>query len=340
MIPIPILMVDDRPENLFALQQVLESPSRQLLCAVSGAEALGILLEHEVAMVLLDVQMPEMDGFETATLIRGHRRTRHVPIIFVTANYTEEKHIFQGYAAGAVDYLPKPVDPAILQSKVRVFEELYLQRKQLEDVAARLDAKVAELERLRQELEEKNRILQTLSTLDGLTGIPNRRHFDAVLRTEWQRMQREGGSLGLIMLDIDHFKAFNDHYGHLHGDRCLKRVAASLSAALKRPSDFVARYGGEEFSTILPATDRAGVCRVAENLCAAVANLAIEHAASPTAGHVTISLGASAVIPTPGRHPGDLIQAADAALYLAKSQGRNTWRFQACDPNSCLAPLS
>jgi len=159
MIPIPILLVDDRPENLFALQQVLESPSRQLLYAASGAEALGILLEHEVAMVLLDVQMPEMDGFETASLIRGHRRTRNVPIIFVTANHTEEKHIFQGYAAGAVDYLPKPVETAILQSKVRVFEELYLQRKQLEDVAARLDAKVAELERLRQELEEKNRIL-------------------------------------------------------------------------------------------------------------------------------------------------------------------------------------
>jgi len=341
MIPVTILLVDDRPENLFALRQVLEDdPHRTLLCAHSGQEALRLLLDHEVALVLLDVQMPEMDGFETATLMRSSRRTRHIPIIFVTANHTERAHVFQGYAVGAVDYLPKPVDPVILQSKVRIFEDLYRQRKQLEDVSARLDAKVTELERLRFELEEKNRILHALSLLDGLTGIPNRRHFDDTLRSEWQRMLREGAPIGLIMADVDHFKRFNDHYGHLHGDRCLKRVAGCLSAVLKRPSDFVARYGGEEFAAILPATDHEGTCHVAEALRQAVENLAIDHAASPTTDHVTISLGASSVIPTPGCHPSDLVCAADQALYAAKQSGRNRWCYQGCQPDSCIHPLT
>ena len=339
MIPVTILIVDDRPENLFAMQQLLEDdPHRTLLFAHSGQEALRLLLDHKVALVLLDVQMPEMDGFETADLMRRSRRTRNIPIIFVTANYTEPNHIFQGYAAGAVDYLPKPVNPMVLQSKVRIFEDLYRQRKQLEDANIRLDAKVAELERLRFELEEKNRILHTLSLLDGLVGIPNRRHFDDTLRSEWQRMLREGSPLGLIMIDVDHFKRFNDHYGHLHGDRCLKRVAGCLSAALKRPADFLARYGGEEFVAILPATDRNGTCHVAETLRLAVEHLAINHAASPTADHVTVSLGASSVVPTPGCHPSDLVAAADQALYAAKQSGRNCWRYQGCTPDSCVEP--
>ncbi len=340
MIPTTILLVDDRQENLFVLRQLLEEPGRILLAASSGPEALALLLEHEVAVVLLDVQMPEMDGFETATLMRRSRRTRNVPIIFVTANFTHRDHIFQGYAVGAVDYLPKPVDPAILQSKVRVFEELYRQRKLLEDANTRLDAQVAELQRLRFELEEKNRILQTLSLLDGLTGIPNRRHFDDTLRTEWGRLLREGTSLALIMIDIDHFKCFNDHYGHLHGDRCLKRIAGCLSASLKRPSDFVARYGGEEFAVILPSTDHTGACHVAETLRQAVELLGIEHITSPTANHVTLSLGVSAVVPSPGCHPTDLVHAADQALYAAKHAGRNCWRYQDCTPDACIAPLT
>lgn len=334
--PSDILIVDDRPENLLTLECLLESPERNIIRAASGQEALGAMLRHDFALVLLDVQMPDMDGFETAALMRGNRRTRHIPIIFVTANRTEEHHIFRGYDSGAVDYLFKPLNPQMLQSKVQVFLELHRQRLDLQAKASELDAKVAQLQALQGELEEKNRQLLLLSSLDGLTGIFNRRQFDEVLHLEWQRMSRDKAALALIILDVDHFKLFNDHYGHLAGDRCLRRVAATLAALLKRPADVVARYGGEEFAAILPNSTMHGACAVAEKMRQAVMRLAIEHKISPVHEMVTVSLGVSATIPTPGCQPTDLIEAADQALYRAKLDGRNRIVTLDCAPDSCL----
>lgn len=330
-----ILIVDDRPENLLTLEHLLESPDLNIVRANSGQEALGLLLDHDFALVLLDVQMPDMDGFETAELMRGNKRTRHIPIIFVTANHTESKHIFRGYDSGAVDYLFKPLDPQMLLCKVRIFLEIHRQRQALQAKTRELDARIVELHQLQSELEEKNRQLQLLSSLDGLTGIPNRRQFDEMLGIEWNRMARERLPLSLVILDVDHFKLYNDRYGHLAGDSCLRRVATALAGLLRRPADMVARYGGEEFAAILPGTGLEGAKVVAESMRQAVANLGIEHQDSPVQSVVTVSLGLSAVVPLPGCAPADLLQAADQGLYQAKQEGRDRWISFDCVPAVC-----
>ncbi|MBM9532381.1 GGDEF domain-containing protein, partial [Desulfoprunum benzoelyticum] len=158
---------------------------------------------------------------------------------------------------------------------------IHRQRQALQSKTRELDARIAELHLLQAELEEKNRQLQLISSLDGLTGIPNRRQFDEMLTLEWNRMAREKTPLSLIILDVDHFKRFNDRYGHLAGDSCRRRVAAALAEMIRRPADMVARYGGEEFAAILPGTSLDGAQIVAESMRRTVADLAIEHADSP-----------------------------------------------------------
>ncbi len=321
--PINILIVDDRPVNLLILEEVLADPELHLVKAQSGNEALSLMLEYDFALVLLDVQMPDMDGFETATLMRGRKETSHVPIIFITAISKEEKHIFKGYEAGAVDYMFKPIEPEILKSKVAIFLELYRQKQLLKERTILLDIKVKELMDTQRQLEEANAKLEALSVLDGLTGIPNRRRFDAFFYQEWRRALREGTSLALILIDIDYFKLYNDHYGHHIGDDCLKKVAITMNRALMRPTDLIARYGGEEFVAVLPETDCNGALHIAEQLRAQIEAQAIPHAASRVNNNVTISLGVSAMIPSPNTPPTTLLATADKALYQAKQEGRN-----------------
>lgn len=322
----PILIVDDRPENLLTLEQLLASDDLDIIRAESGHQALEKTLDYEFALILLDVQMPVMDGYETAELLRGNSRTSGIPIIFVTAARKEQSHVFRGYGSGAVDYLFKPLEPNVLQSKVKIFLELYRQRLLLEEQTRELDAKIMELETLKVELEESNAKLRQLSSLDGLTDLPNRRFFDETLAREWRSGIRSKKPLSLILADIDHFKAFNDSYGHVIGDDCLKKVGKGLAATLLREVDTIARYGGEEFAAILPDTDADGGRLIAQRMLDAISGLAIDHDNSPTAPHVTVSLGLFTVVPTPGMLPTDLVETADKALYMAKASGRNTFR--------------
>ena len=321
-----ILIVDDRPENLLTLEQVLESLDLDIIRAESGHQALERTLDHEFALILLDVQMPVMDGYETATLLRGNKKTKNIPIIFVTAARKEDANVFRGYGSGAVDYLFKPLEADVLKSKVKIFLELNNQRLLLEEKTRELDAKVAELEALKHELEDSNEKLRLLSSLDGLTDLPNRRFFDETLVREWQRGRRRQKPLTLLIADIDHFKAYNDAYGHVIGDDCLKEVATGLDKSILREVDTVARYGGEEFAAILPETDEQGGILIAERMLKIIEDLGITHEESPTAGYVTVSIGISTIIPHDGSNATLLIQAADRALYKAKDSGRNTYR--------------
>ena len=308
-------------------EALLDSPELELIRAESGMEALSRTLDHEFALVLLDVQMPDMDGYETAELMRGNKKTRNIPIIFITAADKDREHIFKGYDAGAVDYLFKPLEPAVLQGKVNIFLELHRQRVELEAKTRELDARVAEMKLLQKELEATNEKLLLLSSLDGLTGLSNRRCFDEILEKEWQRGLRNRTPLSLIIADIDYFKAYNDSYGHIQGDTCLKQVAGCLHKALFRDMDMIGRYGGEEFSAILPDTDAQGAEFIAHRMLKAVVGLSIPHHASPTASHVTISLGVATRIPHPDISSSDLIDMADKALYQAKESGRNCCRM-------------
>jgi len=318
-----ILLVDDRPENLLTLESLLDNPDFNIIRALSGAEALERMLDHEIALVLLDVHMPDMDGYETAELMRSNSRTRNIPIIFVTANHMERDHIFKGYDAGGVDYLLKPIAPVVLKCKVGIFLDLHRQKKELELKTQELNAKVVELEELQQQLEEKNRQLKTISNMDGLTGIYNRRYFNEIIENEWHRSMRDQEELSLIMMDIDHFKSYNDTYGHSAGDEALKAVADAINRPMKRRVDTIARYGGEEFVAILPETDSAGALELGQQIMESVREAGIDHAGSPTAPHLTISMGIASIIPGRDDAYTELINAADRALYAAKASGRN-----------------
>lgn len=314
-----ILIVDDRPENLLVLESILEGLDLNIIKATSGNQALGLMIEHDFALVLLDVQMPDMDGFETAELMRGSERTRHIPIIFVTAINKDQKCMFKGYEIGAVDYLFKPIEPLILKSKVKVFIELQKQKQLLEQQKRMLEEKVNEL-LLLQELNYK---LEHISTIDVLTGISNRRSFETIIQTEWKRAIRRSIPLSLIMIDIDHFKQFNDYYGHQEGDKCLRQVAEAIGSSIQRPGDFVARYGGEEFVVVLPETERDGALMVAERIRNNVESLAVKHGRSGVSQYVTVSLGISTLFPEKYHSVEELIRRADRALFQAKYFGRN-----------------
>jgi len=342
-----ILIVDDKPANLLAMEGLLDEVGAELLTVSSGHEALAMLLKYEFALVLLDVQMPDMDGFETATLMRGMKQTRHLPIIFVTAISKEDEHIFRGYDAGAIDYLFKPINPGILRSKVEVFLTIYRQQQLLEKKTIDLDQKVEELlvlkaqmEETNAQLEKANQQLEALSRTDSLTGLANRRQFKEVMIAEWQRALRNGHSLALIMADIDAFKSFNDTYGHLAGDECLRTIALALRSPLMRPSDLAARFGGEEFVILLPSTDLEGSAFIAEAIRQDVEKLAITHVGSDTGGLVTMSFGVTAVKPSTEMVNLNLICTADKALYMAKEQGKNRCvTIPFVEDNDCITHL-
>ncbi|RTR34242.1 diguanylate cyclase [Shewanella atlantica] len=316
-----ILIVDDKLENLITLERLLEHFDVDLIRASSGKEALAHLLDNDFALVLLDVKMPDMDGYEVAELMRGNSRTKQIPIIFVTAESRGDALIFKGYEAGAVDYLLKPLNASIFRSKVGVFVDLFNQKHALKLKTLEFDQKLAELEELQQQLEETNEQLLMLSTTDGLTSLYNRRKFDDIYLEEWQRASRSQNPISLVMLDIDHFKLYNDTYGHHKGDDCLRTIASALQAMDIRHLDKIARIGGEEFAVILPDTDGDGAMLVAERARLAIENLNIPH--ETQFNKVTASFGVSSIIPKREITPKFLMKAVDEALYESKKRGRN-----------------
>lgn len=316
---INILIVDDKQVNLLVLESLLEDMNCNIIKARSGNEALGLMLDYEFALVLLDVQMPDMDGFEVAEFMKMNSKTRYVPIIFVTAISKEKKCMFKGYEIGAVDYLFKPIEPIVLQSKVKIFLELYNQKRLLEEQAKLLELKIKELS----DLKEANFKLENLSTLDGLTAISNRRGFDNYINMSLKECDRYNKPISLIMADIDFFKGYNDNYGHLKGDECIIKVAKAIASSVKRPLDFVARYGGEEFVVILPETDQGSAITIAETIRKNVEALDITHEYSKVCRYVTLSLGVRTVSANMDYSKNKLIDDADKALYRAKLKGRN-----------------
>ncbi len=291
-----ILVVDDMPANIDILVGLL-SDRYKVKAARNGVKALDIArAENPPDLILLDVVMPEMDGYEACEKLKSEPDTASIPIIFVTSLDDDEDEE-KGLKLGAVDYITKPFRSAIVMARV----ENHLRLKSYQD------------------------LLKRQSNLDGLTGLPNRRAFDELLRQEWRRGARLQSPLSLILLDIDFFKQYNDNYGHLAGDECLRQVGRAL-ATVGRSIDFVGRYGGEEFICVLPHTDLSGAIRVAERLKEAVTQLEITHAHSRAADYITISLGVATEIPHDSADPMALVEKADQMLYRAKDAGRNCFR--------------
>lgn len=294
-----ILIVDDEPINIKALQLVL-GEEHNLVFATTGEMALQMAVEEpQPDLILMDIVMPGLDGFEVCRLLKNDDRTRNIPVVFLTARW-ETSEEAKGLELGAVDYIRKPFSPPIIKARIRNHLEL----KKTRD------------------------LLENLSTLDGLTNIPNRRRFDEILVHEWNRAVRKKAPISLLFIDIDHFKNYNDHYGHLAGDDCLKAVARVLQSSLGRAADFLARFGGEEFIILLPDTKENGCRHLAEAIRSAVEKLDIEHRDSPVADHLTVSIGAVTCIDVTKCDRELLLEHADRLLYQAKHEGRNRVKAQ------------
>ncbi|MDR3212769.1 MAG: diguanylate cyclase [Azoarcus sp.] len=305
-----ILVIEDTVTSATVVCGWLTGMGLTALHAANGEAGLEMFGSERPDLILLDIIMPGMDGFEVARHIRAQEKDNWTPIIFLTAR-ADEKDLQRAIEAGGDDYIIKPVSEIVLKAKINAVYRM----AQMRDALCQVKSK----------LEKANRELQRLSSIDGLTGIANRRCFDEVLLREWRRCSRSSSPLSLLMLDVDLFKLFNDHYGHQMGDECLKIVAHTLVETTQRPNDMVTRYGGEEFATILPETDAGGALAVAEAMRAGIEGLRIDHAWSSVMQAVTISVGVACVIPPRDGEAGipALIKAADDALYRAKEGGRN-----------------
>jgi diguanylate cyclase (GGDEF)-like protein len=318
-----ILVVDDTPANLVAMRRLLADCGAQLIEATSGNEALALCLDHRFALILLDVNMPDMDGFEVVQLLTETDQLRDTPVIFVTAAYVDDMNRLKGYRFGAVDYIAKPVNDVILQSKVRVFLELYSARAQLQTAMDELSARNRQLVEEVAERERAEAQVRHQATHDMLTGLPNRTLFHDRLRTAIQRAPRHGTGFALALLDVEGFKQVNDRHGHPAGDGLLIVIAERLRQHL-RVNDSVARLGGDEFALILEDISDTGSLL---DRCRTIgAMLAEPYPLQGRNGDFVANVSASIGITYHDDSVGNdeaLIQAADRALYQAKEGGKN-----------------
>lgn len=313
-----ILAVDDNPANLLVIRRVLAKLDVEVVEAASGNDALKATLDDEFALVLLDVYMPDINGFEVAEILSQEESTRQTPIIFVTATYADDVHRLKGYGFGAVDYMAKPLEATILLSKVQVFLELYRHRVALRDALSELSERNRQLEIEVEQRKQMEQEMRHLAMHDMLTGLPNRALFMDRLESAHHRAQRHGGMFALVYVDVDRFKTVNDTWGHGAGDAVLIELAARLRGAL-RENDTVARLGGDEFALVLEELDDINDAhrlmeRVSESL------LAPMHY-QRDGEQLTLSIGASiglAAYPADGAEVDALLHAADQAMYLTK----------------------
>ena len=287
-----LLVVDDQPINIQVMHQVFGG-DYQVFMATSGPQALAICKTNPPDLVLLDIVMPGMDGFEVCSRLKADDATCNIPVIFVTA-HTDAAQETHGLGLGAVDFIAKPVNPAVVRARVKTQLTLKFQSD----------------------------LLRKLVFLDGLSGVYNRRYFDQQLGIEWARSTRSSFPLSAIMIDVDHFKLFNDRYGHQSGDDCLRQIAVALKVCLKRPGDLVARYGGEEFACILPDTPFDDAMSLANDLERKVRALAIPHESSSVAEVITVSVGVATRTVDSADDAAALVGLADSQLYNAKQSGR------------------
>lgn len=322
-----VMLVDDQAIVAERIRRdLLDSPQMDFHYCQDPHEALAVAGVIRPTVILLDLLMPGVNGLDVVRAFRANADTRHIPIIVLSTK--EEPRIkAEAFAAGANDYLIKLPDREELNARILYHSRAYLARVQ-RDEAYRA------LRESQRELEQKNFELLRMSNLDGLTEVANRRRFDELIQEAWAHSRRTRTPLALLMLDIDCFKSYNDHYGHLAGDDCLKQVAQALQQELPRLTDTLARYGGEEFAVVLSATGQEGALRVAERLRQAVEALRIPQACCEASTYITISVGVAVAHACSSSQPQALVAEADKMLYEAKRRGRNQVAGLDCIPRA------
>ncbi|MDB9529318.1 diguanylate cyclase [Oscillatoria sp. CS-180] len=303
-----LLIVDDDVITRMLLNRAMQRDGHQVTEACTGEESLKLAQKEEQDIILLDAQMPGMDGFTCCANLKASMREKCPPVIMITG-LADQSSVDRAFAVGAIDYATKPIHLSILRHRVH---QVLRERELMQQLAT-----------INQQLASTNRELQYLTRVDSLTQVANRRSLEETLIREWARLMRAQKPLGVILCDIDFFKRYNDLYGHPAGDYCLKQVSRLLQLSILRPVDFVARYGGEEFAILLPETDINGTMNVASRIHTNIRNAAIPHANSQAADIVTLSVGVTCSIPQATISNGDLFKIADQALYSAKAKGRN-----------------
>ncbi|MFS1422479.1 diguanylate cyclase [Shewanella sp. 10N.286.48.B5] len=288
-----ILVVDDQIVNVKIIKKLLQE-DYDIFMATDGDQVIDVCMGLQPDMVLLDIEMPTVNGFEVCKQLKANPLTANIAVIFITAHFEEATEV-KGLQLGAVDFIHKPINPII--TKTRVKNQL--------------------------RLKQQSDLLRSFAMYDALTGVANRRQFDQRFAANWRHCVREKEPISIILLDIDVFKQYNDNYGHQQGDNCLAQVAKTIQQTLKRPCDLVARYGGEEFVCILPQTDFCGAEHKAKSIVDNINALKIEHGFSNVSDYITISAGVATVVPHKDMQQGMLLELADKQLYLAKSNGRN-----------------
>ena len=307
-----VLVVDDLEDSLFMTRALLARPGVEVLLAKSAAGALELLAQQEVALALLDVHMPEVNGFELAERMRRDSRTRSVPIIFMTGNSDVMSRTFMGYEFGAVDFLIKPVDPRVLESKVRVFVEIYLQRRELHERNAELEHLLQLNQTMAEALRQAHGEAVQEAHTDALTEVSNRRHIMQLGDAALSDRRKQSQPLCVAILDLDHFKAVNDAYGHAIGDAVLRAFCRHVSQQI-RPSHMLGRLGGEEFVLLMPGTSLAEAEVVLER---------VRRTLQPQAG-ISYTFSAGVAQAGVGELLPAVIERADHALYEAKRAGRD-----------------
>jgi len=287
-----ILITDDEKTNLDILGSIL-SPMYNLLISRSGPRALELAKEHKPDLILLDVLMPEMSGFDVISQLKASEDTDKIPVIFITG-LTDAANEEKGFFLGAVDYIVKPFNKSIVKARVNTHIKII----------------------------DQMRTIELIGLIDPLTKISNRRGFENRLKVEWGRAHREGTPISFLIMDIDKFKNYNDTYGHQQGDVALKTFAEAASKTLMRAVDFAARWGGEEFVILLPGTDVEGAAGIAERVRENVEATVI-YAEDGAETRITVSIGVNSIIPEDDSDVSDFISKADQALYKAKESGRN-----------------
>lgn len=291
-----LLIVDDQPLIVRQIFEIFQEDFH-IFMASDGDQCLKMCVELIPDVVLLDVNMPKMNGYDTCEEIKNNASTSHIPVIFVTSSISEEDEV-KGFELGAVDFIRKPINPVITWA--RVLNHVQLKRQ--------------------------SDMLRSLALVDGLTGVSNRFQFDEQFLCDWMSCAREHKPLSLLMIDVDHFKKFNDEHGHQAGDECLRTIAQTISGKIQRPNDLLARYGGEEFACLLPNTDLAGAEKVASDILKSIEQTKIlftDNDEKRQSESVTVSIGVSCQIPLYSGDPKILLKAADEQLYVAKKEGRN-----------------